>query len=198
VGRPIAATAALALTLLASRAGADIEGDRFVSPSWRVGVTAPKNWQLTDKTAYPSVLLRMVRRDPDGKILLTAERLPAGTDALTYATKTIALLRTMGFGVRAPQLHSSTGAYYVDAQRPGAFLRQAYLVAGGLGYSLTLAAPDHRTRTQHLRAFEFALRSIQILRADEVPPPAAAAPAEGTAPPPAAGDEDQTPVAPPK
>ncbi|HUS67213.1 MAG TPA: hypothetical protein VMZ28_21895 [Kofleriaceae bacterium] len=182
------------LLLLATLAHADIEGDRYVSPTWRVRITAPKNWQLTDKTAYPSVLLRMVRRAPEGKILLTAERLPAGTDALTYASKTIELLRGMQFNVRAPQLHSSTGAYYVDAQRPGTFLRQAYLVAGGFGYSLTLAAPDHRTRTQHLRAFEFALRSITILRADEVPPPQPAAPADGPAPP----DEDQTPGASPK
>ena len=170
-------------------ARADIEGDRFISPTWRVRLTAPKNWQLTDKTAYPSVLLRMVRRAPEGKILLTAERLPPGVDALAYANKTIELLRGMDFNVRAPQLHSSTGAYYVDAQRPGAFLRQAFLVAGGFGYSLTLAAPDHRTRTQHLRAFEFALRSITILRADEVPPPAPEAPADQPAQP----DEDQTP-----
>lgn len=192
--RSILLAAIACLACAASVARADIEGDRFVSPTWRVRITAPKNWQLTDKTAYPSVLLRMVRRAPEGKILLTAERVPAGTDALTYASKTIELLRGMEFNVRAPQLHSSTGAYYVDAQRPGAFLRQAYLVAGGFGYSLTLAAPDHRTRTQHLRAFEFALRSITILRADEVPPPEPAAPPVA----PAAPDEDQTPGASPK
>ena len=188
------AGASILLLAIAPLARADIEGDRFVSPDWRVRMTAPKNWQLTDKTAYPSVLLRMVRRAPDGKILLTAERLPAGTDALTYASKTIELLRGMDFNVRAPQLHSSTGAYYVDSQRRGAFLRQAYLVAGGFGYSLTLAAPDHRTRTQHLRAFEFALRSITILRADEVPPPSPAAPAVAPPPP----DDDQTPGATPR
>ena len=156
--------AALAAVLAgAPVARGDIDGDTFVSRAWRVRMTAPRNWQLTDKTAYPSVLLRMVRRAPDGKMLLTAEKLEPGVDAQAYATRTARLLETMRFEVRAPQLHASTGAYFIDLRRGNAFLRQAFLVAGGIGYSLTLSAPDNRTRSQHLRAFDAALRSLQIL-----------------------------------
>ena len=163
--RSLACTLAAALlAALAVTAQADIEGDLFESGAWRVRMTAPKNWQLTEKTAYPNVLLRLSRRAPDGKMLLSAERVAPGVNALTYAQRTGDLLRSMGFQVRSPQLHTSTGAYFVDCEQRGAFLRQAFLVAGGIGYSLTLAAPDHRTRSQHLRAFDYALRSIQMVR----------------------------------
>lgn len=188
---------ASALVLSSGPARGDIDGDRFVSADWRVRITAPKNWQLTDKTAYPSILLRMVRRAPDGKMLLSAERLKPGTDALTYATRTAELLQRMKFRVRAPTLHSSTGAYFVDANRPGAFLRQAFLVAGGVGYSLTLATDSSRARSQHLRAFDYALRSITILRADEVPPPNADADADADKSPDGSPPPSSPPTPPP-
>ncbi|HLU65016.1 MAG TPA: hypothetical protein VKZ63_01995 [Kofleriaceae bacterium] len=178
------AAAALAVVLGAASARGDIDGDRFESRAWRVRITAPRNWQLTEKTAYPSVLLRMVRRAPDGKMLLTAERLPPGTSAEDYAKKTAELMRTMRFSVRAPQLHSATGAYLVDSHRDRSFLRQAFLVAGGIGYSLTLAAPDNRTRSQHLRAFDAALRSIQIIREEELERQPAPEDEAGSEPPP--------------
>jgi len=171
----VVALAAALLAASATRARADIEGDAFESVSWRVRMSAPKNWQLTEKTAYPNILLRMVRRAPDGKMMLTAERLSPGVDALGYADRTAALLRQMGFQVRSPQLHSSTGAYFIDSQSRTAYLRQAFLVSGGIGYALTLSAPDNRTRGQQLRAFDFALRSIQIMPpgnpSDSSPPP---------------------------
>ncbi|HKE14784.1 MAG TPA: hypothetical protein VKB80_07980 [Kofleriaceae bacterium] len=199
---PRAVAVALAAALLAASAvaaRADIDGDQFESSAWRVHMTAPKNWQLTEKTAYPSILLRLVRRAPDGKMMLAAERLAPGVTALAYAQRTAGILRAMRFEVRSPQLHSSTGAYFIDSQGRGAFLRQAFLVAGGIGYSLTLSAPDNRTRSQHLRAFDFALRSIQILHAPAPPPPerpeqsesktpASPSPIEPGAPP--ADDED--------
>lgn len=180
-GVPRSLVAALAAALAfssVSTALADIEGDRFESSAWRVRMTAPKNWQLTEKTAYPNILLRMSRRAPDGKMLLSAERLAPGATALVYAQRTGDLLRQMGFQVRSPQLHSSTGAYFVDCESRGAFLRQAFLVTGGVGYSLTLSAPDYRTRSQHLRAFDYALRSLQILRPGEGEPPPAETPAQ--------------------
>ncbi len=162
--------AALALIAIAGQAArADIEGEQFQSGAWRVRLTAPRGWQLTEKTAYPSVLLRMVRRAPDGKMLLTAERVEAGTDARALALKTAELLKKMKFAVRAPQLHSSTGAYFIDSQRGDSYLRTAFLVSGTIGYSLTLECASNRIRSQHLRAFDFTLRSLQILRPEEVP-----------------------------
>jgi len=167
------ALAAALLSLSTGLARADIEGDRFESSAWHVRISAPKNWQLTEKTAYPNILLRMARRAPDGRMMLAAERVAPGVDALAYAERTAGILRSMRFQVRSPQLHSSTGAYFIDSQGRGAFLRQAFLVTGGIGYSLTLSAPDSRTRGQQLRAFDYALRSIQILRPGEAAPAAA-------------------------
>lgn len=193
----VALAAALLATINAS-ASADIEGTEFESGAWRVRMSAPKNWQLTDKTAYPSILLRMARRAPDGKMMLAAERLAPGINALGYAQRTADILRQMGFQVRSPQLHSSTGAYFIDSDGRGAFLRQAFLVSGGIGYSLTLSAPDNRTRSQHLRAFDYALRSIQILRAPPPPPPPPDDEARPLEPPPSpidpgAADQDVPP-----
>ena len=172
-GVPRVVAVALAAALLAAisaSASADIEGAEFESSAWRVRMTAPKNWHLTEQTAYPSILLRLARRAPDGKMMLAAERLAPGVNALGYAQRTADILRSMRFQVRSPQLHSSSGAYFIDSQGGGAFLRQAFLVAGGIGYSLTLSAPDNRTRSQHMRAFDYALRSIQVLRAAPPPP----------------------------
>ncbi|HEU5058894.1 MAG TPA: hypothetical protein VFU21_20310 [Kofleriaceae bacterium] len=163
------AVLALASGVTIGAARADIEGEQFQSGAWRVRLSAPRGWQLTEKTAYPNVLLRMVRRAPDGKMLLSAERLEPGTDARAYAVKTAELLKRMGFNVRPPQLHSSTGAYFVDSQRGPSYLRQAFLVSGTIGYSLTLEAPSSRVRSQHLRAFDFTLRSLQTLRPEEIP-----------------------------
>ena len=46
------------------------------------------------------------------------------------------------------------------------FLRQALLVPSqlGIGYALTLSAPDARTRGSLLRAFDYTLRSIVPVR----------------------------------
>ncbi len=196
VPRLLAVALASALVALPSaRARADIEGQEFESSAWSVRMTAPKNWQLTEKTAYPSILLRLARRAPDGKMMLAVERLAPGVTARAYAERTAGILRAMRFEVRSPQLHSSTGAYFIDSQGSGASLRQAFLVAGGVGYSLTLSAPDNRTRSQHLRAFDYALRSIQIRRPREVRPAEGAAPeAEFPAPQaPPAGEAGRPP-----
>jgi len=165
----VLALLALVGVAVGGAARADIEGEQFQSGAWRVRLSAPRGWQMTEKTAYPNVLLRMVRRAPDGKMLLSAERIQPGTDARAYAVKTAELLKKMAFNVRPPQLHSSTGAYFVDSQRGESYLRQAFLVSGTTGYSLTLEAPSNRVRSQHLRAFDYTLRSVQILRPEEIP-----------------------------
>jgi hypothetical protein len=167
----LAALTALTALVLAPRAiaRAEIDGDRFRSTEWRVTMTTPRNWQITDQTSYPNILLWMVRHNPPGTMLLSAERIAADLDAQAYATATIAILEAMGFEVRSPQLHGATGAYWVDFDNGAVFLRQAFLVTGGLGYALTLSAPDARGRTQHLRSFDQALRSIRPDRGREAP-----------------------------
>lgn len=167
--RPVAsavAMLALAAGLLsgASAASADIEGEEFTSAQWRIRLTAPKNWQLTEQTAYPNILLRIERRDPKGVILLAAEKVPAAIRTRDYAIEVARRLDKLGFKTRAPSLHATTGAFITDFDNGKVFLRQAVLVVGDIGYSLTLSAPDARVRGQHLRAFENVLRELEPLR----------------------------------
>jgi hypothetical protein len=155
---------AIVLLSLVAISSADIDNSEFESAGWRVRMSAPKNWQLTEQTSYPNVLLWMVRHGPDGKMLLSAEEVSTGDDALGYANRTSTLLEKMGFTMRAPQLHSATGAYWIDFDNGRVYLRQAFIVANSIGYALTLSASDSRTRSQHLRAFDYALRSIRPIR----------------------------------
>src|SRR5690606_13601795 len=101
------AVASIALT---GDARARLDGTSFVSEAWRIEMTAPRGWQVSERSSYPNVLLWMARRNPHGRMLLTAERLRRSEDVLSYARRTAATLATMGFRVRAPQLHSATGA----------------------------------------------------------------------------------------
>jgi hypothetical protein len=159
--------AALLVAGLATGAAADLDGSTYESATWQVRLTAPRNWQLSERTSYPNVLLWMSRRSPRGRMLFSAERLPAGEGALEYARRSAEKLATLGFRVRAPQLHSATGAYWIELENRTAFLRQAFLVSGQTGYTLTLAADSARDRSQHLRAFDATLRSIRAVREGE-------------------------------
>lgn len=124
----------------------------------------PKGWQISERTSYPSILLWMDHRLPDARMLFTAESLAPNTTAQHYATVAAKKLEQVGFQVRAPQLHSATGAYWMDFDDGKNFLRQALLVANDIGYSLTLSTTDLRTRGQLLRAFDYSLRSIRPTR----------------------------------
>jgi hypothetical protein len=166
---PLVAT--LLLAAVASTARAEVEGEEFTSTEWRIRLTAPKNWQLTEQTAYPNILLRIERRDPRGVILLAAERAPRDTRTRDYAIDVTRRLEQLGFKTRAPSLHATTGAFVIDFDNGKAYLRQAVLVVDGIGYSLTLSAPDARIRGQHLRAFENVLRELEPLRRTTTPPP---------------------------
>lgn len=160
----LALLALLALVAGAVSARAEIEGERFRSEKWRVQMTAPPNWQLTEQTAYPNLLLRLERREPRGLMLLAAETVKPDLSTRDYTAQVSKKLESLGFTVHSPQLHSTTGASIIDFDNGKAFLRQALLVKGGIGYSLTLSATDPRTRGSHLRAFDSALRSIRPMR----------------------------------
>lgn len=174
-----------AATALIAPAVADIDGDEFRSRDYPVRITAPKNWHPTEHTSYPNILLWMTRKNPDGRMLLAAEPQTGRIDGETYAKRTGEVLTRLGFTVRTGQRHAATGAWWFDLDNCGdrptcpgkVFLRQAVLVVDGIGYSLTLAASDARTRGQHLRAFDAALRTLVI---DRNPPPVEPPPAPGT------------------
>jgi hypothetical protein len=164
-----------AIAVASDRARADVDGDRFSRSlgDWLVQLTMPKNWRPSEERTYPSILLSLSRREPPGAMLLTGERLTESLDARAYAERAAASLSALRFAVKPVQLHSQTGAYWFDFDNGTAFLRQALLVVGNVGYALTLAAPDSRTRGQHLRAFDYTLRTITIQRQARAVAPAA-------------------------
>lgn len=163
----------LALAFGLPEARADLTGDTYESEDWRVSLRGPKGWKLSDDRSYPSILLWMVHRSPDARMLFSAEILVDVKDAQDYAAKTAARLEKLGFTVRAPQLHSATGAYWMDFDDGKQFLRQAVLVPSqqGIGYSLTLSAPGTSSRGQLLRAFDYTLRSIIPVRTKQTDAP---------------------------
>jgi len=171
-------------------ARAELEGDNFRSDAWHVSLTTPRNWQASDQSSYPNILVLMVAASPRGKMLLSAERLDRVRDAETYARNTAAILAKLGFQVGAPRAHP-TGAFWLEYDNGKAFLRQAFVVADGYGYSLTLSADDVHGRTQHLRAFDATLRSLRPDRQSgrDAPP----RPADGKTP-----TTPATPPPPPK
>lgn len=161
---------------------AEIDGDLYSSPTWGITARAPHGWQLTDKTSYPNILVVMSRTDPDAKILLSAQHVPAGETTREYAEKTAVLLHDMGFHLGLPRRHAATGARWFDLETKDAFLRQAYWVSGDIGFALTLTTPSPVIRNQQLRAFDAVLRTVSITT-PVAPPPQDAGPAEPASPP---------------
>jgi hypothetical protein len=156
----------ISLSSLSGLARADLDGEIYKSDEWRVSLESPNGWQLSEDSSYPSILLWMTHRRPDARMLFAAEILETDLDSQSYAIATSKKLEKLGFRVRAPQLHSATGAYWMDFDNGKSFLRQAVLVPAdtNTGYSLTLSVSDNRTRGQLLRAFDLSLRSIRHKR----------------------------------
>ncbi len=147
-------------------ASAELDGEIYSSEEWRVSLRTPKAWRLSEHSSYPNILLWMTHRQPNARMLFAAELLSEPQDSQSYASAAVKKLEQLGFRVRAPQLHSATGAYWMDFDNGKSFLRQAVLVPveSGIGYSLTLSAETLRGRGQMLRAFDFSLRSLKPKR----------------------------------
>jgi hypothetical protein len=165
---PIIAGAVWYASLL-GLADADVAGSRYQSgDEWGVRITAPTNWDISQQTSYPNILLWMYRRTPAGKMLLSVECMKDKSSSREYAERTAKTLESFVDGTRfqigRPQLHAATGAYWIEFDNGETFLRQALLVSGDVGYSLTLSANDADTRRKHLRAWDYSLRSIRIDR----------------------------------
>lgn len=169
-GSKVGMLAALLVLLFTSRTYADLDGGNYKSDEWNVRVRSPKGWQVSDHSTYPGVLLWMLRHEPNARMLFSAEKLATKTDyrknTQTYATEIAKRLESLGYTVRAPQLHSATGAYWMDFDDGKSFIRQAVLIPKdkNFAYTLTMSADDALIRSQLLRVFDYSLRSIKPLR----------------------------------
>jgi hypothetical protein len=169
----LAALIAPAAIAFAPRAATADDVSRLEFAEWQVAVNPPRSWRISRQSSYPNILVALVRSRPHGKMLLSAERLPSGkygdggqrsrlAPSLRYARETAAALTSLGFTVTEPRPHS-TGAFWIEYTGGDAYLRQAFVVAGGHGYSLVLAAHTEKERAAHIRAFDATLRSLRTL-----------------------------------
>jgi hypothetical protein len=174
---------------------AELENQIFTSKSHRVRIVVPRGWRATDQQSYPGQLLRMLRSQPDGKMVLTAEPFTrtvycswppecrATSDPLP--TKLACALRgkleaqrlRVGPVLAGPKENEQAGmpSVWFEVDDGKRFLRQAVALADDRVVSLTLSASSAEARGAHVRAFEQALRTLRPLTLEEMgtalPPP---------------------------
>jgi hypothetical protein len=186
--------------------GRDTEPRVFTSPRDQIRMVVPRQWQATDQPTYPGLILWMMRDQPPGQVVLTAEAFTrelycswppqcrAARESLT--AKLACALRTrlaaqrlrVGPTQPGPKENDAAGIpsawfEYEDGKR---FLRQAVALTADRAYSLVLSSPTVDARAAHARAFEQMLRTLRPLTEAETAPPDAAAADAGTPTPDAA------------
>ncbi len=163
----------------------------FTSRTDRVRIVIPRGWCAADHPSYPGMLVSMIHNQPPGQIHLTSEPFTRelycswpvacrnlSTNTAKYACalrdKLTALRMRVGPSQLGPKENelaglSSVWFEYDDNKR---FLRQAVAVTGDRALSLVLSTPTTDTRTAHVRPFDTALRTLQLLTAAESAAPA--------------------------
>jgi hypothetical protein len=220
--RVIGAAAALALLVVialvvvgisARDSSAELENQVFTSRADRLRLVIPRGWRATDQPSYPGLLLWMMRSQPQGQIVLTAEAftrelycswpIACRTSPESLASKYACALRTKLTAQRlkvgpvqpGPRDNEASGLpsvwfEYEDGKR---FLRQAVALGPDRAVSLVLAAPTNDARAAHVRPFEQALRTLRTLTAEETATATGAIDA-GVTPPSDASDASTAPA----
>jgi hypothetical protein len=191
--------------LVGGDAHADLENSVFTSRANRLRMVVPRGWRATDQPSYPGLLLWMLRSQPPGQIVLTAEAftreqycswpIACRTSPESLSSKYACALRARLVGQRmqvgpvqaGPKDNEAAGLpsvwfEYDDGKR---FLRQAVAVGGDRIVTLVLSTPTNDARASHVRPFEQALRTLRPLTTDEastIEPDAAPAPATDALP----------------
>ncbi|HEY0479071.1 MAG TPA: hypothetical protein VGD37_16245 [Kofleriaceae bacterium] len=203
---PLALVAALAIAagVLVEDSAAELENLVFTSRPQRVRMIVPRGWRASDQPSFPGLLLWMARGAPPGQIELTAENFtrdlycswpvrcrtshepPASMYACALRAKLDAQqLRVVGPTQAGPKENELAGlpSVWFEYDDGKHFLRHAIAFAPDRAFSLVLSAPTSEARATHTRAFEQALRTLQLLSVEET------ARAEGVdAAPPVSGD----------
>jgi hypothetical protein len=204
LGLPLALVAALAVAVgVVEDSAADLDNGVFTSRPDRLRLVVPRGWRSSDQASYPGLLLWMARGQPQGQIELTSEAftrelycswpVPCRTSheilpskyACALRAKLAALRMHVGPTEAGPKETEAAGlpSVWFEYDDGKHFLRQAIAISSDRAFSLVLSAPTGDARATHTRAFEQALRSVQLLSAEET------ARTEGVdAAPPAPGD----------
>jgi hypothetical protein len=163
----------------------------------RVRMVIPRNWCASDHPSYPGLLVSIVpamRNAPQGEILLTAEPFTRQlycswsvacrsqtSNTARYACalreKLAAARMRVGPAQLGPKETEAVGlpSMWFEFDDGKRFLRQAVAVTNERALSLVLTTPTSDARASHVRPFDQALRTLQILTAAESAAPTGAA-----------------------
>jgi len=169
---------------------ADLENLVFTSRADHLRMIVPRGWRSTDQPSYPGLLLWMMRSQPEGQMVLTAEAFThelycswpttcrASKDPL--AAKYVCAIRDklvrehfrVGPIQAGPKETEAQGLptvwfEYDDGKH---FLRHAVGLTADRAVSLVLTATSNDGRTANARPFEQALRTLRVLTAAETAP----------------------------
>ena len=165
-------------------ARADLENQVFTSKPDKLRLVVPRGWVATEQPSYPGLLLSMMREQPVGRIMLTAEGftrelycswpVSCRTSKETLPTKFACALRQklaldkkvhIGPIQAGPKENDAAGlpSVWFEYDDGKHFVRQALALAADRAVSLVLVTPSSEARGSHARAFEQALRTMSIL-----------------------------------
>ncbi len=180
--------ALIGLAIGTSTVDAELENQIFTSNTHRVRLVVPRGWRATDQPSYPGMMLWMLRDQPRGTMVLTAEPFTrtvycswppvcrAGTDPLpaklacALRAKLEAERLRVGPIQAGPKENELAGmpSVWFDIENGKQFLRQAVALGEDRVVSLTLTASSAEARNAHVRAFEQALRTLRPLTLEEL------------------------------
>ena len=187
---PLALAAALAVIagFLVGESAADLDGQVFTSRPDRLQLLVPRGWRASDQKSYPGMLLWLARSQPQAQIELTGEdftrelycswpvtcrtsrdSLPAAKYACALRLKLEAQHLKVGPIQAGPRENEAAGlpSVWFEYDDGRHFLRQAIAMSGDRAFSLVLSAPSPDARATHTRAFEQALRTMQLLTPEQ-------------------------------
>lgn len=183
VGGGLAAIA-IASAILVGESRADLDAQVFTSRSDRLKLIVPRGWVATDSPSYPGLLLSMMRDQPEGRMMLTAEAftrelycswpIACRSSKDPPTTRFACALRTalvkdkslhVGPVQAGPKENEDGGlaSVFFEYDDGKHFVRQAVALSTDRAISLVLVAPTNDARTSHSRAFEQALRTLQTV-----------------------------------
>ena len=174
-------------TVLVGESRAELEASVFTSRPHRLRMVVPRGWRATDQPSYPGLLLWMLRSQPPGQIVLTAEAftreqycawpIACRTSPESLSSKYACALRAklarqrlqvgpVQAGPKDTEVAGLPSVWfeYDDGKR---FLRQAVAIGGDRVVTLVLSSPTNDARAAHVRPFEQALRTLRPLTTDE-------------------------------
>lgn len=178
------AIAAIASAILVGSASADLDAQVFTSRPDKLKLIVPRGWVATEQPSYPGLLLSMLRDQPEGRMMLTAEAFtrelycswpvacrsskdPPTTRFACALRASLAKDKQLHVGpVQAGPKENEEGGLpsvffeYDDGKH---FVRQAVALSSDRAVSLVLVAPTTEARSSHARAFEQALRTLQTV-----------------------------------